>query len=121
MPIGSKYTIENIIKACKYYHDRTSRRITIEYTLIEGVNDSLEDINQLKEVLHNLNCHVNLIPLNPIKEFDKVRSSNSNINRFKRELNKSNISTTIRKEMGGGDINAACGQLRRRYTGGDIR
>jgi len=119
MPIGSKYTIENIIKACKYYHDRTSRRITIEYTLIEGVNDSLEDINQLKEVLHNLNCHVNLIPLNPIKEFDKVRSSNSNINRFKRELNKSNISTTIRKEMGG-DINAACGQLRRRYTG-DIR
>lgn len=119
MPIGNRYNIDEIIEACKYYYDKTGRRITIEYTLIEGVNDSLEDINQLKKLLHNLNCHVNLIPLNPIEEFDRARSSDLNISRFKKELTKANISVTIRREMGG-DINAACGQLRRRYTE-DIR
>ncbi|QQY80785.1 23S rRNA m(2)A-2503 methyltransferase [Keratinibaculum paraultunense] len=114
MPISNKYFIDDILEACRYYSNKTNRRITIEYTLIEGVNDRIKDILQLTNILSNLNCHINLIPLNPIKEFDKNRSSNSSIMQFKDELMKTNIPVTIRREMGK-DIDGACGQLRRRY------
>ena len=117
MPIGNKYSIPDIIKACKYYDNKTKRRITMEYTLIEGVNDRKKDSDELIKILEGINCHVNLIPLNPIEEFDQEKSSKMNIEKFERRLDKANIPVTIRREMGG-DINASCGQLRRRYTSG---
>lgn len=118
MPITIKYPIDEVINACKYYWDMTKRRITFEYTLIEGVNDRQEDINELGKLLRDFRCHVNLIPLNPIEEYKKDRPNRSNIERFQRGLKKYNISVTIRKEMGG-DISASCGQLRRSVTQDD--
>jgi len=114
MPIAKRYSIKEIIDACKYYYNKTKRRITIEYTLVKNVNDRDEDLMQLCKLLRGLNCHVNLIPLNPIKEFDRKRANKKNIEKFSGVLIKNGIPTTIRKEMGS-DINAACGQLRRRY------
>ena len=115
MPIGKKYLVEEIIEACKYYYEKTGRRITMEYTIIEGVNDRDEDLKELIKILKDLNCHINLIPLNPIEEYSKKRPSISNIEKFQLRLNNSGINTTIRREMGS-DVNASCGQLRRRYT-----
>jgi 23S rRNA (adenine2503-C2)-methyltransferase len=115
MPIGNKYSIDEIMEACRYYNNKTNRRITIEYTLIEGVNDRIADLNELVKILRGISCHVNLIPLNPIKEFSQGRPSRINIERFEKSLAKAGIPVTIRREMGG-DINASCGQLRRRYT-----
>lgn len=112
MPIGKKYSIKEIIEACKYYEKETKRRITFEYTLIDNINDREEDVKQLSKILKELNAHVNLIPLNPIKEYKKERPSKSNIERFQREMTKYGIPVTIRREMGS-DISASCGQLRR--------
>ncbi len=112
MPIANKYSIKEIIQACKYYEQMTKRRITFEYTLIDSVNDRKEDARELSTILRGLNAHVNLIPLNPIKEYNKERSSKSNIENFKQEMTKYNIPVTIRREMGS-DISASCGQLRR--------
>lgn len=114
MPIGKKYNIEEIIKACKYYVMQTNRRITFEYTLINGVNDREKDADELSRLLKGLLSHINLIPLNPIKETKLNRSKKTNITRFQNILTSKGISTTIRREMGG-DINAACGQLRWDY------
>lgn len=118
MPISKKYSIKEIIRACDYYIERTNRRITFEYTLINGINDRQKDINELIRLLKGKLCHVNLIPLNPIKEFNEESSEPINVESFKKQLNKSGISTTIRREMGS-DINAACGQLRRSYINKD--
>lgn len=115
MPIGNKYTISEIIQACKYYYNQTNRRITIEYTLIEGVNDRNKDLEELIYVLNELNCHINLIPLNPIEEYNQQRPSGRYVERFKIGLEKTRIPVTIRREMGS-DIGASCGQLRRNYT-----
>ncbi|MBZ2173926.1 23S rRNA (adenine(2503)-C(2))-methyltransferase RlmN [Schnuerera sp. xch1] len=115
IPIAKKYSIEEIMNACKYYYNKTNRRITMEYTLVKGVNDRKQDLKQLKTILKGLNCHVNLIPLNPIEEFKEQRPSKKSIERFKTALSIANIPATVRKEMGG-DINASCGQLRRRFT-----
>lgn len=112
MPISNKYSIEEILKACKYYELKNNRRITFEYTLIEGINDRQKDVDEISRLLKDINSHVNLIPLNPIKEYKKDRPSKSNIDRFAMALNKKNIDVTIRREMGG-DISASCGQLRR--------
>lgn len=112
MPISNKYSIKDIIEACRYYEKKTKRRITFEYTLIENVNDKIEDVRELSIILRDLNAHVNLIPLNPIKEYSKERPSKSNMERFKDEMTKYNIPVTIRREMGS-DISASCGQLRR--------
>lgn len=114
MPISNKYSIQDIMKACEYYINKTNRRITIEYTLIEGVNDRQKDLDELIRILKGMNCHVNLIPLNPIKEFDQERTSKTNIKRFEKVLSKANIPVSIRREMGG-DISASCGQLRSKY------
>lgn len=114
MPIAKKYNLEELLKASKYYEETTNRRITFEYTLIEGVNDRTEDINKLSELLRGINAHVNLIPLNPIKEYDKERPQMSSVERFQNKLDKKYINATIRKEKGS-DISASCGQLRRDY------
>lgn len=115
MPITNRYNIEDVIEACKYYESKTSRRITIEYTLIEDVNDDERSAKKLISWLEGLNAHVNLIPLNPIDEYSKGRPSNESIRNFEKILSNSRIPTTVRREMGA-DINASCGQLRRRYT-----
>lgn len=114
MPIGKKYSINDIIKACKFYEDKTKRRITFEYTLIKGVNDSKEDAIKLKELTRDLNSHVNLISLNPIKEYNKERPEKSEVYKFQEKLEKLGVNATVRGEKGL-DISASCGQLRRDY------
>lgn len=112
MPIANKYSIKELIEACRYYVDITNRRITFEYTLIDGVNDREKDISELVKILKGIKCHINLIPLNPIREYNKDRPDRNNIENVKRSLERNNIPTTIRREMGS-DISASCGQLRR--------
>lgn len=114
MPIANKYSIAELMDACKYYVDMTGRRITFEYSLVGGVNDTKEDARELIALVKPLNCHVNLIPINPIKERDFVQSELSAIQAFKNKLEKNRINVTIRREMGR-DIDGACGQLRRRH------
>lgn len=112
MPISKRYTIEEILNACRYYIEKSNRRITFEYTLIDGVNDSESYALELSKLLRNMLAHVNLIPLNKIEEFKHIKSIDKSITHFKNILEKKGINTTIRREMGA-DINAACGQLRR--------
>lgn len=114
MPISNKYSLNEVIDACKYYFEKTGRRITFEYSLVGGVNDKKEDADELAALVKPLNCHVNLIPVNPIKERDYVQSQKKVIDNFKNKLEKCGINVTIRREMGR-DINGACGQLRRSY------
>ena len=114
MPIANKYSIEELMEACSYYFDKTGRRITFEYSLVGGVNDGKEDARELINLVKPLNCHVNLIPVNPIKERDFVQSGNAAVQGFKNKLEKNKINVTIRREMGR-DIDGACGQLRRRH------
>lgn len=114
MPIANRYTIAELMEACRYYFEQTGRRITFEYSLVGGVNDTQEDAQQLSRLAGELHCHVNLIPVNPIKERDYVQSEASRIQAFKNKLEKNRINVTIRREMGR-DIDGACGQLRRSY------
>lgn len=114
MPIAFKYSIEEVLDACKAYFERTGRRISFEYSLVSGVNDSLPDADELAALLHGFPCHINLIPVNPIKERDYLPSERERILAFKYHLEKNQINVTIRREMGR-DIDGACGQLRRRY------
>lgn len=114
MPIAKKYSLEELINACKYYIQKTNRRITFEYSLINGVNDSIENAKELIDLLHGMLCHVNLIPINTVKERDYKKSKKDKIESFKRELERKGIDTTVRRELGS-DIEAACGQLRRQY------
>lgn len=115
MPIANSYTIDEILEACEYFFQQTGRRITFEYSLVAGVNDKPEHAKMLIKRLRHLNCHVNLIPVNPIKERDYKQSTMDSIQEFKNLLEKNHINVTIRREMGR-DIQAACGQLRRKYT-----
>jgi len=114
IPVNQKYPVEEIIKACKYYTKKTKRRITFEYSLINGVNDNMATAIALGKLLKGMLCHVNLIPINAVVEKDFKPSSEINIIKFKETLEKFGIVTTIRREMGS-DINAACGQLRNDY------
>lgn len=114
MPINKKYDIESLINACKYYVKKTGRRITFEYALIEGKNDLLEDAKGLIKLLRGLNCHINLIPINEVKERGYKPAKAQNINRFKDSLEKGGLTVTVRRELGS-DINAACGQLRKSH------
>lgn len=114
MPIANKYSIAELMEACEYYFSRTGRRITFEYSLIEGVNDSQEDARQLSRLAGRLRCHVNLIPVNPVSEREYVQSDAHRIQAFQNMLEKNKINVTIRREMGR-DIDGACGQLRRSY------
>lgn len=114
MPVANRYEIHEVIDACKYYFDRTGRRVTFEYSLVGGVNDTDEDAKELAALIAGMNCHVNLIPVNPIKERDYVQSDRASIEAFQHKLEHSGINVTIRREMGR-DIDGACGQLRRKY------
>jgi 23S rRNA (adenine2503-C2)-methyltransferase len=114
MPIANRYCLKEVISTCGYYFEKTGRRITFEYSLVGGINDTREDAEELIELISKLNCHVNLIPVNPIKERDYVQSGSKEIQAFKNKLEKSKINVTIRREMGR-DIDGACGQLRRRH------
>ena len=114
MPIAYKYSLSEVLPACAYYFEKTGRRLTFEYSLVGGKNDSEEDARQLAHLIGGLNCHVNLIPVNPIKERDFVQSGKKVIENFKNKLEKYKINVTIRREMGR-DIDGACGQLRKSY------
>ncbi len=113
MPINRVYPIEQVIEAAKAYADRTGRRVVFEYTLIGGKNDSEADANALAARLKGLLCHVNLIPLNPVKERGLQGVTRAHAHQFREWLEASHISATVRREMGT-DIEGACGQLRRR-------
>ena len=114
MPIARKYTISELLEACRYYLNKTNRRITFEYALVKDVNDGIEDAKALGKLLRGMLCHVNLIPVNEIKENTFKRSSKKTIEEFSEILKNNGIEVTTRREMGS-DINAACGQLRRSY------
>ncbi|MDO4323438.1 MAG: 23S rRNA (adenine(2503)-C(2))-methyltransferase RlmN [Lachnospiraceae bacterium] len=114
MPVAYKYELKDVLDACRYYFAQTGRRITFEYSLVGGVNDTDQDARRLGEMISDMNCHVNLIPVNPIKERSYVQSDRSVIEAFKNKLEKYRINVTIRREMGR-DIGGACGQLRKSY------
>lgn len=114
MPVANKYEIHEVIDACRYYFEKTGRRVTFEYSLVGGVNDSDRDAKELTDLIHDMNCHVNLIPMNPIKERDYVQSNAEVIEAFKEKLERNGITVTVRRELGR-DIDGACGQLRRKY------
>ena len=114
MPIANKYSIDEILDACRNYFAKTGRRITFEYSLVGGKNDSEADAKELSARISDINCHVNLIPVNPIKERDYVKSTKKVVENFKNKLEKYGINVTIRREMGA-DIDGACGQLRKSF------
>lgn len=114
MPVANRFDLKEVLDACRYYYERTGRRLTFEYSLVGGVNDKQEDAEELAGLIKGMNAHVNLIPVNPIKERDFVQPSEGVTQSFKNKLEKYGINVTIRREMGR-DINGACGQLRRSY------
>lgn len=114
MPVAKKYSVERVIKAARDYANSTKRRVTFEYALISGVNDSTENAAELAKRLKGAMCHVNLIPVNDVKENDYLRSSENVISEFAEVLRSGGIETTVRRKLGS-SINAACGQLRKRY------
>ena len=113
MPVNNRYPIEELIQACKDYIAKTNRRISFEYALAKDNNDNLEDAKGLVKLLKGMLCHVNLIPINKIENGAFDKSSNENIIKFRDYLNEHGIVATIRRELGS-DIDAACGQLRRK-------
>lgn len=119
MPVANKYTIAEIMEACHYYYEKTGRRITFEYSLVKDSNDSEAAALELCGLLKGFNCHVNLIPVNPIKERNYRHSEEKYIQKFKLILERNGINVTIRRELGS-DINAACGQLRKSYIDKEI-
>lgn len=112
MPVNHKWNIDTLLKACRDYVKGTSRRISFEYAMISGVNDSDECAKQLASKLKGMLCHVNLIPVNSVKERDYKRSNDGRISSFIAVLEKHGINVTVRRTLGS-DINASCGQLRR--------
>lgn len=113
MPVNNAYPIEELIKACKDYIAKTNRRISFEYALAKDNNDNLDDAKELVKLLKGMLCHVNLIPINKIENGQYSKSTNENIMKFRDYLNDHGIVATIRRELGS-DIDAACGQLRRK-------
>ena len=113
MPVNNIYPIEELLQACRDYIDKTNRRISFEYALAKDNNDNLEDAKKLVKLLKGMICHVNLIPINKIENGAYSKSSNENIMKFRDYLNYHGIVATIRRELGS-DIEAACGQLRRK-------
>ncbi len=114
MPVAAKYDLKEVMDAFLYYYENTGRRLTFEYSLIDGVNDEEEHAKELVKLVKGINCHINLIPVNPIKERNYRKSESRKIQNFKFILEKNRINVTIRREMGT-DIDAACGQLRKSY------
>lgn len=114
MPIANRYDLSEVLDACGYYFEKTGRRLTLEYSLVSGVNDSEEDAKALSKLASPLRAHVNLIPVNPVTERNFVQPKEKIIDNFKKNLEKYGINATLRREMGR-DIDGACGQLRRKY------
>lgn len=114
MPIANKYSLSEILPACKEYYEKTGRRLTFEYSLVQGVNDNLDEARKLSSLIKDMHGHVNLIPVNPIKERDYRQSGREAIDAFRTYLEKQGINVTVRREMGR-DIGGACGQLRKSY------
>ena len=114
MPITRKYPFDELIPALKEYQAKINKRISFEYVLIDGLNDSYQSALDIKNLLKDIKSHINLIPLNKIKEYDEKPSTSENINKFKKYLEDFGFNVTIRRELGA-DINASCGQLRHNY------
>ena len=115
MPVNRAYPIEQLMAACRRYYEATGRRIHFEYAMIDGVNDRAEDARQLKKLLKGLGAHVNLIPLNHVEESPLKPSSKGAVANFQKILEEGDITATVRRTLGG-DIDASCGQLRRKYN-----
>lgn len=113
MPIANKYTIDELMDACNYFFDTTGRRISFEYALVRDVNDTDEDAKGMIKLARKVGAHVNLIPVNPIKERNFKETAHEGVLAFKNKLEKNGINVTIRREMGR-DIDGACGQLRKK-------
>lgn len=114
MPVANKYSVDKLMQACRYYVEKTGRRITFEYSLVKDVNDSSECAAQLSALVRGIKCHINLIPVNPIKERNYKQTAQQGVFKFKERLEKCGLNVTVRREMGR-DIDGACGQLRRSY------
>lgn len=114
MPITRKYPFDELIPALREYQAKINKRISFEYVLIDGLNDSYQSALDIKNLLKDIKSHINLIPLNKIKEYDEEPSTSENINKFKKYLEDFGFNVTIRRELGA-DINASCGQLRNNY------
>ena len=114
MPIAKVYSMDRLLQACRDYADKTKRRITFEYALIHGVNDGDEHAWELVKKLRDMLCHINLIPVNDVKERNYVKSTAERVKRFASILNENGVETTVRRKLGS-DIDAACGQLRRSH------
>lgn len=114
MPIARVYSMERLLQACRDYAEKTKRRITFEYALIHGVNDGDEHAWELVKKLRDMLCHVNLIPVNDVKERNYIKSTADRVKRFAGILNENGVETTVRRKLGS-DIDAACGQLRRSH------
>ena len=114
MPVAKRYGLNEVMDACRYYFEKTGRRLTFEYSLVQGVNDNLDEAEALVRLIKDQHGHVNLIPVNPIKEREYVQSGRQAIEAFKNQLEKSGINVTVRREMGR-DIDGACGQLRKSF------
>lgn len=119
MPVANRFSIAELMETCDYYFKQTGRRITFEYSLVRGMNDTDEDAEALTSLAKPLCCHINLIPVNPVKERDYVQSEAARISGFKSKLEQNQINVTIRREMGR-DIDGACGQLRRKHINAAI-
>lgn len=115
MPVAKSFEIHTLIDTCRYYFEQTGRRITLEYSLVAGVNDTKEDARELAGLLRGLNCHVNLIPVNPIKERSFEKPNQEAVIAFQNRLERCGINATVRRTLGS-DIDGACGQLRRKYN-----
>lgn len=113
MPVNNKYNMDELLKACEYYKEKTGRRLSFEYSLISGVNDSKKDAEELAKKLRPLNAHVNLIPVNNVEEREYKKGTREEINSFLKHLNDCGVNATIRRELGA-DISASCGQLRKK-------
>lgn len=114
MPIAERYSLAELMEVCAYYFAQTGRRITFEYSLVRDVNDTRQDAETLAALIRGLNCHVNLIPVNPVKERAYVQSDRRAVEAFAETLQKRGVNATVRRELGR-DIDGACGQLRRRF------
>ncbi len=114
MPIANQYTLAELMEACIFYFEQTGRRITFEYSLVRDVNDMRQDAETLAALLRGQNCHVNLIPVNPVRERAYVQSDRRAVEGFAKILQERGINATVRRELGR-DIDGACGQLRRRF------
>ena len=114
MPVNRKYNLDELMKVCREYCKYTSRRISFEYSMINGVNDTDECASQLSKLLKGMLCHVNLIPINNVRENNYEKSNRQRIERFKMLLEKSGLNVTVRRSLGS-DIEASCGQLRNKH------